>query len=295
MTVIHLDEVVETLKENDIPTTRKKVAQKHISSINNMSAGTVILNFGGGYGRAVKELKIYPGRKIYCAGIDHWNVSVPEGCIGIGSIYDKLDEIAPLSQERWQKAKGIPVGDADDVVLPNGVAQMHVFVRDPTLLPNARDLASAGNKNITVYDQSYGQEGPLEIDLVGKNFERNRPSACYIFEGCRDHTAWYRAWAWSTDKADGYDEGFIRYFFLDPRPDCDPKLYAFTQDHYFADYWDIFDYDEYYDENGVHLIERYIAEDECWKGLHYVVDGQVELPSTVEMTSWWFKNHPRPR
>ena len=143
MTVIHLDDVVDALNESDLPTTRKKVARQHMSSINNMAAGTVILNFGGGYEAAVAALNTYEGRKIYCAGIDFWGVTAPDGSIPIGSIYNKLNKIAPVSLEEWQASKSDPATppEPEELVVPRvWIHDYYVIVTDESKLSNAREI-----------------------------------------------------------------------------------------------------------------------------------------------------------
>lgn len=225
MTVIHLDDVVDALNENDLPTTRKQVAQKHMLSINNMAAGTVILNFGGGYEAAVAALTTYEGRKIYCAGIDFWGVSAPEGCIPIGSIYNKLNKIAPVSLKEWQASQSEPGSppEPEEVVVPRvWIHDYYVIVTDESKLPNAREILEITDY-YGVYDAT-GSEYLSEYACASLFHCRHHYSEGYIF-GLQEYNG----------RADHFDESFIQYFMADVRPDCEPVLWAWSQTSYAAD------------------------------------------------------------
>lgn len=228
MTVIHLDDVVNALNDNDVPATRKKVAQNHMSAINNMAAGTVILNFGGGYAPAVSALNKYSGRKIYCAGIEHWQVGVPDGCIGISSVYSKLDELAPISYVEWNASQ--PSLPLPDIFSLTNI----VYIRDKSLLGRGRELLESEH-NFMVVDAT-------------NTTERNVEGICTYFSPdyfCQRSDG-YMISQYDPGSEAGYFYSLLAQYYLDGVGDlCEPVAWAVANagpdygGSLFADYPDL--------------------------------------------------------
>lgn len=241
--VFEMDEVQEATAFLERPD--NALALKYTDAINRMAAGTVILNFGGGYEGVVASLRKYSGRTIYCAGAEYWDVEIPEGCTEISSVYSKLDTIAPISLENWKNGtREIPV--------PQTLHGFVVFVTSKDKLDNGDELVARQPTNILVVDATKLPEETL---------------LAYCSEAlfyCVHRDGWVFGVLENEGNGDIYPLETAAYYMKEheDRPDCPADTWIRLNNVYFGD--------ARFDQYRVPLAD---GQGDCWSGPTRIVDG----------------------
>lgn len=213
ITAIHLNKVRETLANYDFQMGESELAQQHVNTINHAAAGTVVLNFGGGYETVVNSLNTYPGRKVYCAGLDYWGVELPEGCIEANSIYDLLNGLAPMSQTEWNASKR-PLQDPTPQPLQSASARdWVVFIRNPNYLDDG----------IALRDHELSGDNFLVLDATDDDAE-----VCAGMVSCRSYFQRYSIGRREHSGRDEYLYAYMRWFMHRMGDSCPLLLFAWA-------------------------------------------------------------------
>lgn len=246
VTVFEMDEVQKATASSAGPD--NVLAVRYAQAINSMAAGTVILNYGGGYEDVVASLRKYSGRKIYCAGAKYWNVEIPEGCIETRSIFSALSDVAPVSLDDWKN-------NVRNTPLPRASHFYVVFVTSPEKLDNGAELIART------------REGSFLV--VDATELPNETLSLYCKETFYDCTFNVNGWVFAkieyNGKGDIYGEELASYYMRDreDRPDCSADMWIYTTYPYF---------------NGGDYPDYLVPEEKgCWSGPTKVVDGVVYI------------------
>lgn len=221
LTVFHYDDVVSTLNEDyDLEVPVGQVVKQYVSAINNAAAGRVILNFPGGYDEVFESLQKYPGRKIYCAGASYWEVSIPDGCIAISSIYAELNRVAPVNVAVWRQAH------AEIANAPRVLTQFPTlfFTESPSILAIAEEFMSNHDGYIFISNESVAEQLRETPEIARQLLLKQHGSV----RGDENRLYIMTSEAWSPPDID-YATSLINWYLSSPRPNCEASAWALWQ------------------------------------------------------------------